>query len=157
MSNRRRLAFLPLILAPNSALSQQDASLGLETIAKQTSPVIRSERSPEFLVARTPNEWAAAWKRPYVDQRRETDGRPIALPNVDFGSSMVVGIILPTKSSGCTGVTIYEAIVSPEQVVVRYREPKPQSMRVCTLSFTTAYHYVKVERSPLPVVFQREE
>jgi hypothetical protein len=157
MKYSRDFVQLLLVLASNPALSQQDGTLGIESIEARTSPAIRAQRSPEFLVARTPAEWAAAWKLPSIDQRGEAS-RPIQpLPSVDFQNSMIVGIILPTSSSGCTGVTIHRAIVSNEQVIVKYRERKPRSGDICTQSFATAYHFVKVAASPLPVVFSEDK
>jgi len=157
MKYSRGFTYLLLVLACAPAMSQQDGSLSIESVERRTSPAIRSQRSPEFLVARTSAEWAAAWKLPSIDQHGEAS-RPIqALPSVDFQRSMIVGIILPTSSSGCTGVTIHRAIVSNEQVIVKYREQKPQSGDICTQSFATAYHFVKVTRSPLFVVFAEDE
>ena len=157
MKYSRPFACLLLVLASAPATSQQDGSLGIESVERRTSPAIRSQRSPEFLVARTSAEWEAAWKLPFINQHGEAS-RPIqALPSVDFQRSMVVGIILPTNSDGCTGVTIHRVVVSNAQVMVKYRERKPQSGDICTQSFATAYHFVKVSRSSLPVVFAEEE
>jgi hypothetical protein len=157
MKYSRAFACVLLMLVSGLATSQQDGSLEIESVARSTSSAIRAQRSPEFLVARTSVEWAAAWKLPSIDQHGEATRAIQALPSVDFQRSMIVGIILPTSSDGCTGVTIHRAILSNEQVTVKYRERKPQSGDICTQSFATAYHFVKVSRSPLPVVFAEEQ
>jgi hypothetical protein len=156
MKPSHQAAYVLLALA-SVAVAQPGQPLSVESVQRGISPAIRSQRSPEFLVARTPAEWEGAWKLPFIDQHGEP-ARPIQpLPAVDFQRSMIVGIILPTASDGCTSVTISRAILSNEQVEVKYREGKPRPNAVCTQSFATAYHFVKVTTSVLPVVFYEEE
>lgn len=152
----QRATYLSLLLA-SAAVAQQTQPLITESIQRGASSAVRSQRLPEFLIVRTPNEWASAWKLPLMDQHGESSRAIEPLPLVDFQKSMVVGIILPTALHGCTGVTINRALLSNEQVEVKYRRLKPQAGDICTQSLTTAYHFAKLPVSLLPVVFSEEE
>jgi hypothetical protein len=91
-----------------------------------------------------------------VTQPGFLSGHP--LPQVDLGKFMVVGIVLASHSNGCTGVTITRAEIVEKQLLIGYHERKMREgvVEACTLSFATAFHFVAVPASALPVRFEAE-
>ena len=85
-------------------------------------------KGPDVLVARTPTEWAALWKR--------LDPRAADAPPVDFGRWMVVGVVTP---AGKPGRAVYRVEVGdaadPKELRVRVAADgalcqRPKDMRV---------------------------
>ncbi|MCE4558067.1 hypothetical protein [Pelomonas cellulosilytica] len=147
---------LLLSLVTLSAATPEDRQLSIESVRIGLSPAVRSERSPQLLVARTNAEWLAAWSVPAIDQHGQAAFLG-AVPTVDFEKSMVVGVVLPTHSSGCARVTIEQVVVSNGQVLVKYLDHKAKRGEICTSSFATPFHFVKVEKVSLPVVFDNDQ
>jgi hypothetical protein len=98
------------------------------------------------VVARTPAEWTTVW-------REHAGGR--TRPAVDFARSMVVGVFLGSRSTGGYTVDITRIERQGADLVVTYRERKPDPADMVTQVITMPYHLVTVERFAGPVRFTR--
>ena len=98
-------------------------------------------------MARTPEQWAAAWRLLQTDSEGNITQpgwlERYPLPSVDLTRSMVLGIVLATHSNGCTGVTISSAAIKDGQLIVRYRERKMRTdvVEACAAAFMTGFDF----------------
>jgi len=150
------LLFLAALLWHDPARAQE--ALATQQLGYTYSSAIRATRNTEFLVIRNLSDWAAAWTLPYTDQHGSLNWRPQDLPAVDFGRSVVAGIILPTESSTCTAVRMTSATAFRSEIVVTYwvRRPQPPHV-ICGASFRTAFQFMRLDRADLPVRFVEVE
>ena len=156
------LAACVLVLTASTAQADEPRELPLEKIQRGLSFTIRGPT--QFVVARTAEQWASAWRLLQTDAEGNITQPPswlerYPLPEIDLTRSMAVGIVLATHSDGCTGVTITGASLGEGRIVVRYRERRRRTdvIEGCATSFTTGFDFVAVPRSELPVVFREEE
>ena len=107
----------------------------------------------DFVVARTPSEWDAAWKLPSTDQHGSNPGGPSVPPPVDFAVAMVLGIVFPAAPNSCTSVEIVAVSQTTKRVVVEYRGHRPQRDEVCLTAFFAPYVFVTVPATDRDVSF----
>jgi hypothetical protein len=99
-------------------------------------------------VIRTPAEWAALWKQHNPGQKP---------PAIDLTRSMAAGAFLGSRPSG--GYTVEVTAVQREggDLVVIYRESKPDPRMMVTQMITSPFHLVRIDRHEGPVRFRRVE
>jgi hypothetical protein len=145
MKSRSWLAASILLVASSALLAEPPGNLPIEQIRKGVSFTIRSPA--QFVVARTPEQWAAAWRLLQTDSEGNITQpgwlERYPLPSVDLTRSMVLGIVLATHSNGCTGVTISSAAIKDGQLIVRYRERKMRTdvVEACAAAFMTGFDF----------------
>jgi len=100
------------------------------------------------VVARTEAEWTALWKEHAPGRKR---------PPIDFTSSMVVGVFLGSRPTGGFDVEVTRIERQGTDLVVSYRERKPDPSDIVTQIITMPYHLVTTERSAAPVRFAPEK
>jgi len=98
------------------------------------------------VVVRTPAEWTAFWKQHAPNQRR---------PAVDFTRSMIVGVFLGFRPTGGHSVEITRIDREGADLVVTYRERRPDKSDIVTQVITMPYQLVTIERFAGPVRFTR--
>lgn len=143
-------------LVPQTAPSAQARSAGeIQTVAKGLAHSIRP--STTFVIAKNADQWAAAWMLLASDSDGyvRSQGWLQWLPPVEFDRSMVIGIVLATNPDSCTGVTISEASVAHQKIVVTYSERRRRTdiREACASTLTTGYHFVSLPKSPLTIEF----
>jgi len=142
----KRAAWAPVLLL--SALVQaQPAPLEMQSLRRGSTGKVGV--SEVFAVARSQPELAALWRVPF-----DSDGPN--QPSINFDSTIVVGAVLASHPDGCTSVTVTDAQVVGRRVVVRFKRFKHRADEICTLAFTTAYHFVSVPKSDFPVFFEEQ-
>jgi hypothetical protein len=105
------------------------------------------ERAREVVV-RTATDWIALWKEHALDRQR---------PAVDFTRSMVVGVFLGTRPTGGYDVEIIRIDREGAELVIRYRERRPDKSDIVTQVITMPYHLVTIDRFVGPIRFTREQ
>jgi hypothetical protein len=132
-----------LLLA--AALFQGTPSVPIRSIEKGAQSFVDT---PRQITARTPEEWAAAWKL-------HAPSRPV--PAVDFTHDMVVGVFLGSRSTAGYSVEIVGVESQPEGLVVRYRETAPARSAITAQIITSPYHLVAVPKQAGAVRFEKVE
>lgn len=113
------------------------------------SSVISGYTEPAEEVIRDPAAWASAWRRLH-------DANPAtALPEVDFGQSMVVLLALGERSSGGHAVRFDELSREGDTATVRYTVTSPGPNCMSTQAITSPVDVVRVARVPGTVRFER--
>ncbi len=110
--------------------------------------------APEFFVARSLDEWTTSQKLqaeqvPGQESLFCTRNKPI-----DFSREMVIGVVLSTAPSGCTGVSVVRVHVEGKDLIATYRVQTFPSDVMCTAALTTAFDVVTVPKSAMPVKFE---
>ena len=136
-----------LVLLLCALVQAQPAPLEMQSLRRGTTGKVGVNEV--FAVARSKPELAALWGVPF-------DSYGPSQPSIDFESALVVGAVLATSSGGCTSVTITGAQVDGQRIVVRFKRFKHRADEICTSAFTTAYHFVRVPKSDLPVSFEEQ-
>lgn len=96
------------------------------------------------VVVRTAAEWAAFWKTHAPTRPR---------PAVDFSRSMIVGIFVGVRPTGGHAVEITGIEREGADLVVSYRERRPDKADVVTQILTMPYALVTTARFTGPVRF----
>lgn len=128
-----------------AALIQGTPTVPLRSIEKGSQSFIESMTT---VTARTPDEWAAFWKR-------HAPTRP--LPDVNFGREMVVGVFVGTRNSAGYSVEIVSVEQRQEGIVVRFRETRPARGAVTAQIITSPYHLVAVPKLDGAVRFEKAD
>lgn len=102
-------------------------------------------------VIRSPERWQQFWQ----DLHGNFYQKP-PLPRVDWTKNMVIGIGLGSKPSGGYSVEIKTIVIKDGQLVINAVEQQPGQNCGTTMAITQPYHVVTVERSDLPVQFNRK-
>jgi hypothetical protein len=148
---------LPFLLLPwlASACSTSDAPSRTPVVAAQTlefTTLVRGVHTPirgeRAVVLRDAEEWTELW-REHASAQIPT----AAAPTVDFGTQMVIGVVLGTCPTGGYGVEIVrvERTNSGLRAVAHRTTPPEGSAQTMVLS--KPFHFVVVERSAAPVDF----
>ncbi|MGY4827336.1 hypothetical protein ACVNIS_02010 [Sphaerotilaceae bacterium SBD11-9] len=143
-----------LLAVSGTAFAQAAESLPFRSVIKGSSPALRSVVTG--VTAYDAPQWEGTWQLLWSDASGQATQPPTPLPVVDFRRSMVVGVVLASNPTGCTGVSITGLQVHKGKLVVRYLERHRQPGEACTSPYPTAYHFVSTPRSDLPVAFEHE-
>ncbi|MEQ9368700.1 MAG: protease complex subunit PrcB family protein [Coleofasciculus chthonoplastes F3-SA18-01] len=76
--------------------------------------------------------------------------------NVDFTENMVIGIGLGNQPSGGYSIEIKDIVMEDGKLVINAVEQQPGQNCLTTMAITQPYHLVTVEKSDLPVEFNRQ-
>jgi hypothetical protein len=121
----------------------ETVQMKLSTIQQGDLSEIQERRE---VVVRNAAEWAALWKQ-------HRPGEP--LPAFDFTRSMIAGVFLGSRPTG--GHTIEVTSVQREgpNLVVSYRESRPDPQMMVTQMLTSPFHLVRIDRPEGTVLFRR--
>lgn len=125
------------------AAAAQPQTIPFATVARGHHGGIEESREA---VVRTESEWKALWKENAADQPE---------PSVDFAKSIVAGVFLGTRSTGGYAVEITAVERQGADVVVRYRETKPDPSMMVTQVLSSPFHIVSFEKTTGEVKFQK--
>ncbi len=106
---------------------------------------------PDAVVVRSQEEWRQLWQRHMAPQSPTP-----ALPVIDFGSKMVIGVFLGQKPTGGYAIQVKSIERRPNTgpgVRVDVRKPQPSTM--VTQAFTAPFHLISLERLNDPIKFER--
>jgi RNA polymerase sigma factor (sigma-70 family) len=115
---------------------------------KEWKGAISGAKKRERLVVRTKEQWQRVWAQAHAT----VSPRP-KLPEVDFGRHMVLAVFMGEQPSGGYAVTITEATVAKEAVMVRVRERAPSPNTITPPVITSPWHFAVMPRFERAVKF----
>src|SRR5262245_10653403 len=118
-------------------------SATMKSVDKGAMSAIESQRQ---VTVRTPEEFATLWKAHARDRK---------MPDVDFGSTMVVGIFLGSRPTGGYSAEIVGAEPDGNTLVVKYKETRPGRGVMTTQVLTAPFHLVAVPKFDGQVRFEK--
>ncbi len=123
----------------------------LQTAPGPLTTVSRDQMSgidePRQVVARSAEEWAALWRQHAGDQPP---------PTIDFGTRTVLAVFLGTRMSAGYAVEIVGTRVEGADLVVQWREHKPERGMVSAQIITSPSHIVSVPKVTGMVRFEQD-
>jgi PrcB C-terminal len=125
------------------AAAAQPPTTPFATVARGHHSGIEERREA---VVRTESEWKALWKAHAAEQ---------PAPAVDLAKSIVAGVFLGTRSTGGYAVEVTAVERQGADVIVRYRETKPDPNMMVTQVLTSPFHIVSFEKTTGEVKFQK--
>ena len=134
------LNFTALLFAVCCAAGSQDP-MPFKMIDGGTQSFLEDRQE---VVVRTAAEWAAFWKTHAPTRPR---------PAVDFSRSMIVGIFVGVRPTGGHAVEITGIEREGADLVVTYRERRPDKADIVTQVLTMPYALVTTARFTGPVRF----
>lgn len=103
------------------------------------------------MVARNQGEWMSLWN---AHDGRHRPSR--ALPFVDFGRDIVVGVFLGQRPDRCHRVRIERVLlIDDSRIIVRYRETRSRSGAACTPALSYPSAIVRISMTHIPVRFEQ--
>lgn len=105
-------------------------------------------RSPRFTTVRNDAEWQSLWT-----EFKGALGSPAAPPPVNFQSTMVVGLFVGSRPSGCFTADIRRVIQEASTIRVEYTDGGLPGPQFCTQGFVYPSVLAAIGRSDLPVTF----
>jgi hypothetical protein len=124
------------------AAAAQPQTIPFTTVARGHHSGIEE---PREAVVRTESEWKALWKTHAAEPA----------PAVDLAKSIVAGVFLGTRSTGGYAVEITAVERQGADVIVRYRETRPDPNMMVTQVLTAPFHIVSFEKTTGEVKFQK--
>jgi hypothetical protein len=100
---------------------------------------------PRNVVVKDANAWASLWA--------EHAGASKPLPAVDFSTSMVVGVFLGDRPSGCYGTSITKVTRGADGIAVQHTDTVPGMGVLCAMYVPSPAALAVIGRSELPVEF----
>jgi len=139
--------------APAGSDTARSGPLSIEQGSVVATDLLRSQSSgvdSQRLVAVTnASDWATLWAA-------HAANTGAAMPVVDFGRSMVVGVFAGMRADGCHHIRITGVSRAADHRLVRYHHVVPGAGVVCTQALVQPVHLVTVETSTLPTLFARD-
>ena len=130
------------VLFSSGGHGSQAVSLKFTTIQRGELSGIEERREA---VVRTAAEWSALWKQHQPGQKP---------PAVDFTRFMAAGVFLGSRPSGGFSVEVTGVEREGADLVVTYRESKPDPKMMVTQMLTSPFHIVRIDRQDGPVRFR---
>jgi hypothetical protein len=130
------------VLAAVGGHAARAAQMKIATVQRGDLSAIEERRE---VVVRTSAEWAALWKQHSPGQKP---------PAFDPARSMVVGVFLGSRPSGGFGVEITGVQRDGADLVVTYRESKPDPQMMVIQMVTAPFHLVRIDRQDGTVRFR---
>jgi len=118
------------------------ATLTFTTIARGSDSRLQE---PWQAVIRSLDEWRVLWK----------EHRSGTVPEVDFSTSMVVGVFIGSRPTVGYRVDIVTVRMEDAVVVVEYRERTPAPDVLVGQMLTSPFHLVSLPRNAHPVQFRK--
>jgi hypothetical protein len=125
-----------------SLLVPSGADVAFKVVDATNNSSIHTARN---VVVKDAGAWAALW-----DEHAGTS-RP--LPAVDFSTSMVVGVFLGERPSGCYGTSISKVTRNANGIAVQHTDSMPGIAVLCAMYVPTPAALAVIDRSDLPVEF----
>jgi len=143
---------LPWLLAAACAAAAAAPPAPLRHVAKGMTS--EATGGSAFLVIHTADDLAAALnpKASLAAARGAGD----VLASVDFDKEIVVGVMLSTRSTGCTGVDITSVAQDGIVSVVHYRARKPRKGEACQGRPYSPFDFVAIARTNAPFRFTED-
>ena len=138
VAGRRPILFSLLVQAVVSS------AISFTSVAQGTRSRIQE---PRQVVVRTAADWQTLW----------TAHDSAAAPNVDFSSSIVVGVFLGTRPTAGFSVRITAVTAKDGSAVVEYVEGRPRPGGMTAQVLTSPFHIVTVPRTIETVTFKQVE
>jgi protease stability complex PrcB-like protein len=138
VAGRRPILFSLLVQAVVSS------AISFTSVAQGTRSQIQE---PRQVVVRTAADWQTLW----------TAHDSAAAPNVDFSSSIVVGVFLGTRPTAGFSVRITAVTAKDGSAVVEYVEGRPRPGGMTAQVITSPFHFVTVPRTVESIVFKQVE
>ena len=132
-----------LVLSIGLVAATQTPPPTMKTVHKGALSQIDTSRQ---VIVKTPAEFAALWKSHAADRR---------MPDVDFTTNMVVGIVLGSRPTAGYGAEIVSALPESGVLVVKYRETRPSPDLIAAQMLTSPFHLVSVPKLDGPVRFEK--
>jgi protease stability complex PrcB-like protein len=101
------------------------------------------------VIVRTAAQWTTLWRR------HAPEGQP--RPAVDFTKSTVVAVFLGSRSTGGYSVEITGIEREGSDLIVTYREQRPDPGAMLAQVLTMPYHIVRIKRFAGPIRFTRAQ
>jgi PrcB C-terminal len=127
------------------AATAQPRTMTFTTVARGQHSGIEESRQ---VVVQADSEWKALWKEHGAEQ---------PAPAVDLAKSTVAGVFLGTRSTGGYAVEITTVERAGADVVVSYRETKPDPGMIVTQVLTSPFQVVSFEKTSGKVSFQKAD
>jgi hypothetical protein len=131
--------------APVEFVQVKAAQLAFKTIDQSTRSAVREARN---VLVKDAASWAALWA--------QHAGAEAALPVVDFGKQMVIGVFLGTRENGCYSTAISRVAQFGNKISVLHIDTVPGMGVLCTLQITAPAHLIVLDRSDNNVEFATE-
>ena len=125
-----------------SLLVPSGADVAFKVVDATSNSSIHTARN---VVVKDASAWAALWA--------EHAGTSRPLPAVDFSTSMVVGVFLGDRPSGCYGTSITGITRNANGIAVQHTDSVPGMGVLCAMYVPTPAALVVIDRSDLPVEF----
>jgi hypothetical protein len=133
------------VLVPLGSHGGQAVPMKLTTVQRGDLSGIEERREAVVKVA---SEWAGLWKQHQPGQKP---------PPIDFTRAMAVGIFLGSRPTGGHAIEITAVQREGADLVVLYRESRPDPREMVTQMITSPFHLVRLDRHEGPVKFRRVE
>ncbi len=128
---------------PGGSPSPSTGELAFQTIELgQTSGI--QEESPQLFLIQMQQEWRDFWGR----HSAGTEPAP-PIPQVDFGSDMVIAVVDRNEPSGGYRFQVDSIEVVGGRLEVKVNKESPGDGCITTQAFTQPYHFVRLARTPL--------
>lgn len=146
-----RIPFVVLFMAGTACFAGADR-VGPDSRNQMTLTTIDGGQhsgidEPRDVTVRSAADWTALWKE---------HGAQKPLPKIDFARSIVLGVFLGSRPTGGYGVDITRVERDGKDLVVIYRERKPDPQAMVAQIITTPFHLVQVNRHDGQVRFRRD-
>jgi hypothetical protein len=145
-----------LVAGSPSAAAEDGTPIAFDRLATGTTPALRAKT--DYVVARTPGEWTAAWRLPFTDSHGQLNGmgRDPSPPRVDLDARMVLGVVDVAHAESCSArVKIVGVIRSGAGIMVDWQGHRPRADEICLTAFFAPYDFVTVPRSDAAVTFRK--
>ena len=103
---------------------------------------------PLHAIIKEESEWHNLWDRHASNIIPKPD-----VPEIDFSREMLIGIFTGQKSSGGYTVEIVNILKEERVIKVLYKEKAPLPEEIATTAFTQPYHFIKIPKEDLEVIF----
>lgn len=104
---------------------------------------------PSYVAVKGEDEWNKLWARHVSNIIPKPDA-----PKIDFPREMVIGVFTGQKESGGYTVEIVNVLKEEGVIKVLYKERVPLPEEVVSAVFTQPYHFIKMPKEDLEVIFQ---
>ena len=104
---------------------------------------------PSYAVIKGEDDWNNFWDRHVSNIIPKPD-----VPEIDFSKEMVIGVFAGQKNSGGYEVEIVKILKEENSIKVLYKERVPLPDEVVTAVITQPYHFIKMPKEDLKVIFQ---
>lgn len=135
-------AAAPAAAPAPAAAAPGAAALAFSTLDQTGTSRIEAART---VLVRDPEAWRRLWS--------EHAGPEAAPPPVDFATSMVIGVFLGTRPSGCYSTAIVGLEHVGGKIRVQQVDQVPGPLVRCMMMIATPAHLVVTARSEAPVEF----